>query len=248
MSETIYLVTGPNRGIGKGLTAQLLSRPHAVVIAAVRNPTDSNSASLEQLPKATGSRLIVIGIDASAEADPANAVQQLKKDHGTSHVDVIVANAGISKHYGPVATAPLGEVMDHFTINSVGSLLLFQAFWPLLQQCSKPIFVAVSTGLASIADMEKLPMPVVAYGSSKAALNYIVRKIHFEHDSLIAFVINPGWVQTDMSNASAAANGLEEAPVTLEASVDGILSKIDTVTREKTGGTFPSINESVYAW
>ena len=33
-----YLVTGANRGIGRGLVAAFLARPHATVIAAVRDP------------------------------------------------------------------------------------------------------------------------------------------------------------------------------------------------------------------
>jgi NAD(P)-dependent dehydrogenase (short-subunit alcohol dehydrogenase family) len=37
-------------------------------------------------------------------------------------------------------------------------------------------------------------LPVTAYGSSKAAVNYIVRKIHFENPDLIAFPIHPGYV------------------------------------------------------
>jgi hypothetical protein len=34
------------------------------------------------------------------------------------------------------------------------------------------------------------------------------------------------WVQTDMGNAGAVANGLSEAPVTVKESVDGMVSKL----------------------
>lgn len=51
-----------------------------------------------------------------------------------------------------------------------------------------------------------------------------------------------------MGNMGAKANGMEEAPVTLQQSVDGILGKIDGATREETSGTFQSFDETKYNW
>lgn len=42
--------------------------------------------------------------------------------------------------------------------------------------------------------MEKRPVPMSAYGVSKAAAHYLVRKIHFENEGLIAFALDPGSV------------------------------------------------------
>ena len=53
-----------------------------------------------------------------------------------------------------------------------------------------------------------------------------------------ALAIHPGWVQTDLGNGGAQANGLPSAPYTLETSVSGIMSRIDGATREKSGGKF----------
>jgi norsolorinic acid ketoreductase len=36
------------------------------------------------------------------------------------------------------------------------------------------------------------PFPNAAYGTSKAALNYLTRKMHYEHENLIVFPIDPG--------------------------------------------------------
>jgi norsolorinic acid ketoreductase len=44
--------------------------------------------------------------------------------------------------------------------------------------------MALSTGVASIGDMESLPLPATAYGMSNVAVNYIVREIHFENPEL----------------------------------------------------------------
>lgn len=84
----------------------------------------------------------------------------------------------------------------------------------------------MSSEVASIGGMGDVPIEAVGYGMSKAALNYLIRKIHFENEELVAFVINPGWVRTDMGNEGAVMNGLVEAPVGVEESVRGMLDKV----------------------
>jgi norsolorinic acid ketoreductase len=45
-----------------------------------------------------------------------------------------------------------------------------------------------------------------------------------------------------MGNAGALANGLTEAPVTLEASMNGMVFEIDNATKEGTPGKFVSFD------
>ena len=192
MSLKSYLITGANRGIGLGLTTSLLARSNVLVIAAVRDPSASSSKALSSLPIGPSSKLIVVKVDAAAPTAACDAETTLHTQHGISKLDVVIANAGISKYYGPAATTPLSEVRDHYEVNVSGPLAIFQATWPLLEKSEAPIYVAVSTGAASIGDMGDIPFPLTAYGASKAALNFIVRKIHFENEKLIAFPISPG--------------------------------------------------------
>lgn len=51
-----------------------------------------------------------------------------------------------------------------------------------------------------------------------------------------------------MGNAGALANGLTEAPVTIKASVDGMMSKIDNATRDSTSGKFVSFDGEHINW
>ncbi len=62
--STTYLVSGGNRGIGKGLVSQLLSRPNTTVITLVRDPNHATSQSLAYLPRAEASKLIIEQYDA----------------------------------------------------------------------------------------------------------------------------------------------------------------------------------------
>jgi norsolorinic acid ketoreductase len=62
----------------------------------------------------------------------------------------------------------------------------------LLLASKTPRFVVVSTELGSIGFQSQRPIPDVAYGMSKAAVNFFVNKIHPEEEAIIAFPIHPG--------------------------------------------------------
>ena len=54
--STVVLITGANRGLGKGLLERYLGQPNHTVIAANRNPDHPSSKELGDVPKAEGSR------------------------------------------------------------------------------------------------------------------------------------------------------------------------------------------------
>jgi norsolorinic acid ketoreductase len=113
----------------------------------------------------------------------------------------VIANAGISSYFGPALTTPPSAMTEHFNINVVAPLLLFQATQPLLLNSinGPPKFVTISSGAGSISGIETLKVENTAYGSSKAALNFVTRRIHAENEGLVVFPLNPGWLRTDVS-------------------------------------------------
>ncbi|KZP11869.1 NAD(P)-binding protein [Athelia psychrophila] len=190
-SNTTYLITGANRGLGLGLTAIFLARPNNTVIAAVRNPSSADSvASLKSLPVGASSKLILVKIDSLSETDAADAVKLLQAEHGITALDVVIANSGIANYVGPALTTPLHEMRAHFEVNTLGPLVLFQATAALLEAAQDGKFFVMSTGAGSIGNM--MPMPGTAYSSSKAAVNFITRKIHFEHEKITSVALTPG--------------------------------------------------------
>lgn len=216
------LITGASRGIGRALVAALLQRSNNTVIAAVRNPSSSGE-DLQSLPIGPGSQLIVTKIDSEIDSDAGTAVNQLTSQQRITHLDTVIANAGIGDYAGPAASTSATDLMRHFQVNAAAPLILFQATRSLLEKSSKPRFFTMSSNLASLGLMEHIPFPGSAYGASKAAANFLTRKIHFENEWLTAVVIGPGWVQTDMGAFAAKVAGVEGAPVTLEDSIKGVL-------------------------
>ncbi|ORY24891.1 hypothetical protein BCR39DRAFT_486013, partial [Naematelia encephala] len=172
--STVYLVTGANRGIGFGLVKLLAGRPDAFVYAAVRNPT--KSAELVDLANSF-KNIRVLKADVVDEKELKAAAQIIANESG--HIDVIFANAGISEGFNKVAAAPLETYRKNFDVNTLGTVATFLATYKLLEKTKRPeggVFFAVSTKLGSIGD--GIPfIDAATYGASKAALNYIVKRI-----------------------------------------------------------------------
>lgn len=187
-------------GIGKGLLSVYLSRPNHIVVAGVRDPTSPSSKSLNDLPHGHNSKVIFVKIDSASETDALTAISSLQTDYKIPKLDVVIANAGISRYFGKATVTPAEEMLSHFKINTVAPLLLFQATFPLLNNAPSPKFITITSGAGSISNMGNLPVENTAYGSSKAAANFVTRKIHFENPNLIAFPVQPGWLQTDVSS------------------------------------------------
>ncbi|KAH6881066.1 hypothetical protein B0T10DRAFT_518760 [Thelonectria olida] len=242
------LITGANRGIGKNLLKLYLNRPNTTAIAAVRDVEHPTVDEIRKLPVASGSRLITIKIDSTSLTDPAAAAKALQSHYGITQLDTVIANAGIGKDWNLVAETPVNEVEDHFKVNSVGPFALYLGVRSLLLASSNPRFVVVSTTLGSVGLQSEMKIQDVAYGMSKAALNFFVGKVHQEEPTLTAFPIHPGWVSTDMGNGVAVILGMKEAPTTQDESSTGIFEQVENSTKAETSGRFVSFDGKELPW
>jgi norsolorinic acid ketoreductase len=167
------------------------------VVAAVRDPTHNTSVSLSELAKGPSSSLVVVKIDSLSETDAAAAIDLLAREHGVTSLDLVIANAGVATGFPTVHEAQTADLLHHFQVNVVANVVLWRAVRPLLLVPSgeSPIskkFVVMGSTAGTIEWMEKAPVPNAVYGTSKAALHYITKKIHTETDDLIVFPVHPG--------------------------------------------------------
>ncbi|KAH7410627.1 hypothetical protein BKA64DRAFT_358556 [Cadophora sp. MPI-SDFR-AT-0126] len=246
MSGLTYLITGAGRGIGKGILAALVTRPNTTVIAAVRD-TAAASTSLSAVPMGKDSKIINVKLDVTIDSDPDTAVEELKTKHNITKIDILLSNAGLLDTIAPVLETSPATVRRHFEVNTLGPLALIQAFMPLLISSPTPKFLVITSSIGSISNMEDFPVPFFAYGISKAAANYLVRKIAFENPKVVSMALNPGWVQTEMGTTAAVGVGMDEAPMTLEESVEGLVGLIDGASLERTG-TFTAVSGEAIPW
>ncbi|KAI5291215.1 hypothetical protein KEM54_005860 [Ascosphaera aggregata] len=233
--SVVVLITGSNRGIGKGLVEAYLRRPNHIILAGVRYM--DRAEMLKDLHKGANSQLIPIQIDSTDFESPQRALGTIRETHGIDRVDVVIANAGMKWLPGHQSSeADLEKMMVHYRTNSVGPLALFLAVSPWLKVSEetlkrRPKFVTISSSDGSI---ELAKDGSLEYSASKSALNMITRQIHLHHEWLIAFPLHPGWVQTAMGTDLWSL----DAQISVKQSVDETVQVIDTATREATGGHF----------
>ncbi|KAL8923937.1 MAG: hypothetical protein Q9208_004374, partial [Pyrenodesmia sp. 3 TL-2023] len=179
--------------IGAGLFEVYLSRPNTIVIAGVRDPSHPTSQKLSSISKDPSSKIIIVKIDNKSETDPAAAVESIQSQ-GIDRLDLVIANAGLCNDWSPVATVDPEVFKEHVVVNGFAPLFLFQALLPLLQNSEGAKFVGIGSPMGSIGGMDQRPYPMTAYGSSKAIMHWLVRKVHFEHPEIVSLVVDPGRV------------------------------------------------------
>ncbi|KAJ4989202.1 short-chain dehydrogenase [Stagonosporopsis vannaccii] len=255
VAQKIYLITGANRGIGKGFVHLLLRRRYTTVIAAVRDLSHPTARELASFATAEGSQLLFMCLDSSKANSAQEAVQALQDEHSIKYIDVVIANAGIAKGGSSVRATTTENIMEHFLVNTAGPVALFQATSNLLQQSptQNPIFVAMSSMMGSIGYMEALaglPSTHSPYGASKAALNWYIRRLHFEEPWLTVFAFHPGVVDTDMVAAATVGTDLrleDLGAISVETSVSDMVAVIDGATKQ-IGGTLRTHENAVLPW
>lgn len=157
MAPTVLLISGANRGLGKGLVERYLARDDHTVVAAVRDPNHPTSKALADLPRGQSSRLVVVKIDSTAEADAAKAVGELSAQ-GVDRLDLVVANAGVATTFATVSELKISDLQAHITPNVFGVVWLYQATLPLLLKAAQPKWIT----MGSAAGQLEVGLPALA--------------------------------------------------------------------------------------
>lgn len=246
-----YLITGANRGIGKGFVQLFLQKTSTTVIAAVRDPLHPTSRALLDLPRGPDTNLIIVKLDSAVETDAAEAVTHLRNE-GVNSLDIVIANAGIAQGAASVLNTSASNTLKHLKVNVLGPLTLAQATAPLLKasETSTPRFIAISTLMGSISSQELLgqfPKPSSPYGASKACLNWFIRLLSFEEPWLTAFVIHPGLVETDLT-ADIGMDREALGGISIETSVANMVKSMFKFEHNELSGSFRNHDGTLIPW
>ena len=107
-------------GLGKALVMVLLARPNLTVVAGVRDPSSSSAKDLHSLPVASATKLIIVKIESSLAGDAKAAVAELQSAYDVAHLDVVIANAGITGSFGGVRDVSAENVQEAVDVNAYG--------------------------------------------------------------------------------------------------------------------------------
>ncbi|ELY4322618.1 SDR family oxidoreductase [Cronobacter turicensis] len=144
------LITGCSSGFGLA-TATLFLAKGWNVIATMRTPDPS------LFPESD--KLTLLPLDITSE----ESINEVVKKAGA--IDLLVNNAGVGAPV-PVELTPLATAQQLMNTNVLGTLLLTQAFLPLMREKKSGVIINVSSSVTTKA------MPLIGvYRASKAALN-----------------------------------------------------------------------------
>lgn len=227
------LVTGADRGLGLGFVRHYVKKGKSVVATSRRSHAADELAGLaKQYP----GRMQVMSLDVS-DGKSISEFAGIVKARNIAF-EIVISNAGVTieEPFGQWTAETFGT---NFLVNTVGPALIFQAIEPFLEQGAK--VVHVSSGMGSIEWNINPENSLDAYAVSKCGLNILSRRLaeKLRPGGITVFLINPGWVKTDMG-------GLE-APTTVDEAIDEMTSTIARVTIDDTG-SFLASDGSVIPW
>lgn len=243
-----YLVTGGTRGIGAGIVDTLLRQPDVHVVVGVREPSAAAAKKLSARANVT-----VVRIDSKDDESPFAAANELQSK-GIKSIDVVFANAGIATLQQRGEVVDVKGMHDMIQVNTFAPLLLYLAFKPLLQEAASPVFAVTSSLAGSLAREHGMPYNMIAYGSSKAAVNMVVREMSFEEPWLTAVTIHPGVVATDMGESAMGKEGIQGllssgAAITAQDSAERMVKLVQSAKHDTHSGHFFDVqNNTKAAW
>jgi NAD(P)-dependent dehydrogenase (short-subunit alcohol dehydrogenase family) len=179
--DTVALVTGANRGIGRAIVQQFLAQGARHVYAASRTPLEFDEAR-----KLTEVRLDV--------TEPLMIEQAAAR---CADVNVLVNNAGVLLGQSLLAAPNRDAAKAEMSVNYFGTLHMCRAFAPVLAHNGGGAIVNVLSILARV----NLPA-VGSYSASKAAAFSLTQGIRSELAAQGTLVIGvmPAFVDTAMAS------------------------------------------------
>ncbi len=199
------LITGANRGIGYEVARQLGGKGFHIFVGA-RDPQNGREAT-ETLKK-TGAIATFVPLDVSDAQSIADGVHAISEV--ADHLDVLVNNAAVLLDEDVAITELSADTVNKsLQTNTLGPLLVTQAFLPLLSRSNAPRVVNVSSGGGQLSEGMDTWAP--AYCLSKTALNAVTSLFAAALPTVSINSVCPGWVRTDMGGANATRSVAEGA-------------------------------------
>lgn len=189
IKNSIALVTGTNRGIGRSLVTALASAGAKKVYAGMRDVDTFNQNNPDFFDNFQG-RVIPLTLDITKNNQIDSALQK------TKDVNLLINNAGIANYSGLIAADDLSSARQEMEVNYFATLALIRAFAPALKKNGGGAIV----NLLSVASLVNFPM-LGSYSASKAALYSLTQGIRAElaNQGTQVMGVFPGPIDTDMA-------------------------------------------------
>ena len=189
----VALITGSSRGIGKAI-AQQLARAGAKVVISSRK-LDACEVVRDEI-KAEGHEAIAVACNVGKRDELEALVARTLDTWG--RIDVLVANAAVNPHYGPLATISEDAWNKVLGSNLTATLHLANRVLPQMAERGKGSMIVLSSVSAFLGTGL-----LGAYAVSKAAEAQLARNLAVEwgRKGIRVNAIAPGVIETDFAKA-----------------------------------------------
>jgi len=211
MEDTVALITGAARGIGREVARQLAADGATVYLSARDAAAAADAASALD----GDVRALELALDVGDDARVQAAAEAFDREPG--RLDVLINNAAAYVDWTETATgADLAEAERVLRTNLFGAWRTTRAFLPLLRRSAHPRVVVVSSGAGSHGDRQ-FGLTVrggaaASYGISKAALNALVSTLAAElaDTPILVNAVCPGLTATWPGAEATGARPIDE--------------------------------------
>ncbi|KAI1208149.1 NAD(P)-binding protein [Annulohypoxylon truncatum] len=197
------IITGGCRGIGLEVARGLCEAGAKVAITYSSTPPEEANEIAAKISSANDGRLVkAYKCNVRSVADIEATVDTVIKELGDGRLDIMVANAGISKNM-PAIDYPEDKFREMFDINVNGAFWAAQAAAHVFEKQSKadgaPFRGSIIFTASVSATLVNIPQKQAAYNSSKAALVHLSKSLAVEWvDFARVNSISPGFIDTEM--------------------------------------------------
>lgn len=187
------LITGANRGIGKGI-AELFAREGSNLITLCRSHSSETDSYLSSLEQRCGIQIKRYYADLSDHDVLNSTLKSIVSENKV--IDVLVNNAGIAFGASFLMT-PVKKLKEVFEVNYFSQIMIMQMIVKSMLKNRSGVIL----NMASVGGIETNP-GYLAYGSSKAALIYATQCLSKEVGiyGIRVNAIAPGLIETQMGN------------------------------------------------
>ncbi|OZC35215.1 oxidoreductase [Marinobacter vinifirmus] len=183
-AQSVALVTGGAKGIGRGIVLHLASAGWKVVFC------DTDRMAGEQLAASSEHDILFVQGDVASEPDVQRIISQTVNWAGG--LNAVINNAGIADpHTGPVEELSLEQWQRRLNVNLTGPFLVTKHAVPHLRKAQGAIVNMASTrALQSEPESE-------AYAATKGGLVALTHALAVSlGPDIRANCISPGWIDT----------------------------------------------------
>lgn len=197
LTGKVALVTGSTKGIGRAIACELARHGARVVISSRK------AEACQEVADAINAE--TVGQTGGAVAIPANISHKPELERLVAEtraqlgaIDVLVCNAAVNPHYGPMSGLPDSAFEKILGVNIMSNHWLAQLVLPEMIARRDGAIIIVS----SIGGLKGSPV-LGAYCISKAADLQLVRNLAVENGphNIRVNAISPGLIKTDFARA-----------------------------------------------